>query len=874
MVGRAEELSAALAGLRAGGVVLAGAAGVGKTRLAREVLAHSGRPATDRRVVVATASAQPIPLGAFADYATDFGADPLARIGEVIAAVVGPARRPPIVMVDDAHLLDPHSALVVAHLVRRELALVVLTVRSGESAPDAVAALWKQDSLARIDIQPLSRNETGVLLHAVLDGAVDTVSVERFWNFTRGNVLYLRQLVNDAVESGRLGRRKGLWVWNCAPEVSSTLAELVGANIGRQPPDVLDVLDALAVAEPLDLPVLKHVTGDAVIEQAEQAALIIVDHSTQPAQARLAHPLFGEVRRHEASTVRLRRLRGAILRSWPTRSNRDLDRVQMVRRALLLLESDNPADPRFATAAAAAALELLDPGTAERLTRYAIDHGGGTQARLMLMHALANSDRPGDAIAVNRQLQAEAQTPIEQAMLGAIRIGILSRVGPVDALAELNALAPVAHEARLTRVFNCVAATVYAFADDPVRAIRSATTGLDGDGPMPPEAEFSALFGLIEASRGLGKIDLIREHADRAYHLVRNSPDLTTVRFSLYLFHSDALRLAGFLADAATVADCVSSEPMEFAFARVCRGVICGLVADGHGDLPSARRFHAEAVAAADGVAEDVGWLRSNAFLSTALERAKAGDPTAARTAFTAWKPPQQNDQHRIFSLVCEAWLTAAEGLIDSALTILATARRTAESSTCPAHEVWCLQTVAQFGDPAGADRLTELSTVVQGPRVRAAAAHAVALRDRDGDGLMDAANAYEHFGDRIAAGDAAAQAAVLLRREGRRGAALSATEFARRLAAQTGADTPALRANNAPVALTDRQREIVLLAAHGLSNRQIADQLTMSTRTVEGHIFRASQRAGVNSRDELIGLLAHTQPADDPESRPGPTRP
>ena len=40
------------------------------------------------------------------------------------------------------------------------------------------------------------------------------------------------------------------------------------------------------------------------------------------------------------------------------------------------------------------------------------------------------------------------------------------------------------------------------------------------------------------------------------------------------------------------------------------------------------------------------------------------------------------------------------------------------------------------------------------------------------------------------------------------------------------------------------RQREITSLAAQGLSNKEIADRLTMSTRSVEGRLFRASQRA------------------------------
>jgi DNA-binding CsgD family transcriptional regulator len=49
-----------------------------------------------------------------------------------------------------------------------------------------------------------------------------------------------------------------------------------------------------------------------------------------------------------------------------------------------------------------------------------------------------------------------------------------------------------------------------------------------------------------------------------------------------------------------------------------------------------------------------------------------------------------------------------------------------------------------------------------------------------------------------------------------------------------------------------ERERRL----AQGLSNKEIADRLTMSSRSVEGHLFRASHRVGANSRDQLISIL------------------
>ncbi|MCC9179345.1 response regulator transcription factor, partial [Mycolicibacterium mageritense] len=145
----------------------------------------------------------------------------------------------------------------------------------------------------------------------------------------------------------------------------------------------------------------------------------------------------------------------------------------------------------------------------------------------------------------------------------------------------------------------------------------------------------------------------------------------------------------------------------------------------------------------------------------------------------------------------------------------------------------------------------------VQGPRAPTAAAHATALAAGDGAALLATSHRYEEFGDNLAAADAAAQAVVAYQHAGLRGAAMSASATAQRLAALCqGAQTPALRAATTTQPFTERQREIISLAGQGLSNKEIADRLTMSVRSVEGHLFRASQRVAANSRDELIAIL------------------
>ncbi|WP_396915826.1 AAA family ATPase [Mycolicibacterium sp.] len=214
LVGRTEELqiiadATRATGDHARGVVLSGAAGVGKTRLAREAVAGCGPRSVRRHWIVGTASSRTVPLGAFVGIASDFGPDPLRRVREVIDGLIGDAGRGEVIVgVDDAHLLDDLSAFTVHQLVTRRLATVILTIRSGGSPPDAITAIWKDQHLERLELQPLSPGEIADLVEHVLGGPVDSFSAQRLWQYTQGNALYLRYLLDNEVSAGRVTRTR------------------------------------------------------------------------------------------------------------------------------------------------------------------------------------------------------------------------------------------------------------------------------------------------------------------------------------------------------------------------------------------------------------------------------------------------------------------------------------------------------------------------------------------------------------------------------------------------------------------------------------------------------------------------------------------
>ncbi len=75
---------------------------------------------------------------------------------------------------------------------------------------------------------------------------------------------------------------------------------------------------------------------------------------------------------------------------------------------------------------------------------------------------------------------------------------------------------------------------------------------------------------------------------------------------------------------------------------------------------------------------------------------------------------------------------------------------------------------------------------------------------------------------------------------------------------AEPGEETP----DGEPLdALTPRQQEVALLVAQGLTNRQVAAELTLSEHTVATHVRGILKKLGVQSRTELAAWITEHDP-------------
>jgi DNA-binding CsgD family transcriptional regulator len=364
-------------------------------------------------------------------------------------------------------------------------------------------------------------------------------------------------------------------------------------------------------------------------------------------------------------------------------------------------------------------------------------------------------------------------------------------------------------------------------------------------------------WALAQISADAGRATEAVAVADAGYAVATRSLDAPHMRFNIADAEVGALLLAGQISDALDVAERTQQQAAHLpGAAQLLGAAVAGRAALGAGDLHSACLLLEQA---AEGLSAShpVGWgYRYRIPHATAMAiRGSTEEAAAALAALD--KVPRRFRSLDYEQSLARAWVAAGQGAVTEAITILLAAAERAKATGRFAAEVLCLQTATQFGDRSSALRLRELESIVEGPRAGLAARFAAALHDGDAAELSSVSEEFERMGDLVAAVDAAAHAAAAYRRQDKRGSALGCSTRAGALADRCGgASTPALRQATETLPLTDREAEVVMLVSEGLSNRAVAERLTLSVRTVESYLYRAMLKTGTTSRDELAALL------------------
>ena len=236
--------------------------------------------------------------------------------------------------------------------------------------------------------------------------------------------------------------------------------------------------------------------------------------------------MFGEVRRiRGVGTMRLRHLRSTVAAKLAPLEDPP-DPVPVVRRAVLLADSDTPPCPELLVEGATAALRLSDATTAERLAREAVDAGGGQKAKLLHVSALVNCDRLHEALAVNASLIAAAPTEHARAPLMAARAATLTGNREIDrAEVELASVRERAIALGLMRPYSCVTALHQAVRGRGESAVEAATEGLTPPGWINDFFELVGVMGMVAGLGELGRVEEMQQAVERGYRLSRVSLD-------------------------------------------------------------------------------------------------------------------------------------------------------------------------------------------------------------------------------------------------------------------------------------------------------------------------------------------------------------
>jgi hypothetical protein len=295
---------------------------------------------------------------------------------------------------------------------------LLLTLRVDAASPDAITGLWKDGLVERLDVRPFSLLELEQLLGVAVGGHVDGATVRQFWELSRGNALFLRELVAGALQEGTLAPTGEMWRARGPLGRGTRLAEVIQARLGRLGEDVRSAAEVIALGEPLGAALLEAIVGGPVLEAAERSGLVEALPDKRRLQVRLAHPVYAEVLRATVPPLRkraiCRQLADALARAGARRHGDPL------RLAVWRMDSGAVAEPELLTEAARlAGKTFFDHALAERLALAAIDAGGGIRARRVLAETLFAQGRSEEAATLLAAMQ-DAATGADRAHLAVL----------------------------------------------------------------------------------------------------------------------------------------------------------------------------------------------------------------------------------------------------------------------------------------------------------------------------------------------------------------------------------------------------------------------------------------------------------------------
>lgn len=838
LVGRARELDGVVsAALECRNAVVEGVAGIGKTRLLRAVASRLHSQGVEVIALSGSEATSVIPLS------------PLLRLCPPGVNDAGPAiiselyRRSRsgsvAVVVDDGQLLDDATAAVIRQLAGVELVGLVVAVRSGEELPLSIRSIINDGIADSIVVEPLDRQSTEALVARLIGssaGAVDHL----IWEQSHGHPLLVRELIAAGIESGVLRRVNDEWEVSASPIWSARLRSLMANRLLTLDADERTAMEFLAVGGICDYAVAGELVNPAVLLTLERRALVRIDGET----VEIDHPLFQTAVLETISPSRLVTLRAALADAIEAASD-DPDLLQVTE---LRLEAGQKLSSVVLRASIDEALRVRLPVTAEKFARAAVETGLD-QAHGLLALALAMQWRWAEADVAFEQ----CPNPDSDMTFQWIVVNFEYRDDPTAVASMIaSALSVPGHSVHL----DGLALRARMFAEDLDEMIDAHEQFAERT-DLPPELRDIVAVDIATcASHSIDLRCLNRAVSSRSSRLDRMDPVerarlMTSSIIGELLLHGATATRPLIEAEIARVHALGDPDAEVLTVGISALGMnVLGCHAEA---VEGIRRAEALSVYA---------WHRRHttyliAALATSLVMLEGSEDEAERLldAEATW-PDGVRWMTLPISALGNAVLAKRRGedphaIIDAG--IEHTHRRRSR-----VQESWLLWLRAQFGRPADSvTRLEQIAEFSGSAVVAVMAADVRAILSGRVDDLEQVSSTASGLGAIAIAAEAADRVAAMHQRAGDSGATCAWQRRVDLLLAQQPKQQLLTGFRRTDNVLSPREAPIVDEVLAGKTNREIADELFISHRTVESHLRRIYRRLGVASRRELTELLA-----------------
>ncbi len=793
-------------------------------------------------------------------------------------------RGPLVLVVDDAHWADPPSLRFLGYLSRRLEGLSVLLLAAARVPDPESEGLWRElasDPAAEV-LRPraLSARAAGQVLRSRLGREVDEEFSAACHRATGGNPLFLRELVTALAQAEV--EPTGEAVEAVTTVGPRAVGRFVRQRLERLGPEATELARAVAVlGAGADIATVASAAGlepgeaRRVADVLVQAELFAPDH-----ELAFVHPIV-QAAIYEDLLPGDRAARHLAAARLLADAGAPAERV-----ATHLLETDPAADPDWVAtlrAAAASAAEQGAPAAAVAYLRRALEEPPPEAERADVLcdlgrweiarvdydtaagHLLDALDAPGDPAA-----------PVRATTW-------LSRCAIVSGSPELAATALDAIDRQLERAGGEAALELEAagvmlarlelslrhLVPERLDAFRRRAAGT---------VPFEALAEFHTASESLGKGAPAAEVVDAIKEALRDGPPPDPFAFAIVvdsLTRAERYELAAPLIEMALELARAYGVSIQLAALHSARAALAlgrGAVADAHLDIQLALELVPERHA----ILPDI--------LATAMEVAlERGDLEGAGEL--AGRDPERHERERLYVdryLVSRGRVRIARGDVEAGLGDLLHCGEFIDAYGSPNLARWrphAVPALAELGEERRAEELAQeeiaAARAFGAPRRLACALRtggraiggeegldlleeAVTIAERS-PAKLEAAHALADLGGELVRRRRRREGREALRRAVELARACGATAVAERALADLGAGggrAPRLELTGVE-ALTPAERRVSELAAAELTNREIAQQLFVTEKTVELHLTHAYRKLGIRSRFQLASALA-----------------